>query len=445
MNRTARTAAIAALTALAAVAAIITADFTPPVQAQSEDDSGRIIARLRSNGKTEFGWQQPTNQGWGRRVLPQRRNFPVPAKATVGEWLQSSPVEVEGVELGLIEVRLLADGRLEFAFLRTTGERILPQRRYFPADARVGEWLPSTEIAIKLSDSENLHQQIAERFAPVLRFERDEQYFPVPVELMIRYSTLHYTRNGQAHERAPGTYGLTHLISHIGEDSYLDLADWRRGEKGDRVVYARVAETYGAEAGVLVQYWFFYLYNETGLEATNHEGDWEGIQYWFADLSPNDLLTAYVPTQIGFAAHESGWAYHQIPEDCTNQRAAQVAVHPHVYVARNRHASYIEPGSGGDLDKSKPIWSRDQFQGNGAVWTLQGREHEGELDYEIRLLPEPVGRYGQSWLGWDGRWGDTGGISTNDGPKGPSANSHFWRLPAKNKGWSTGTFYCAGG
>ena len=458
MTHAVRSAAIATLAALAAVAAIIAADLTPPAQAQSDDvmldspgeepNSGRIVARrLRDNRteyKTEFGWQQRTNLGWGDRVLPLNRFFP--ADPGHSRWLPSSPVEVEGVELGLIEVRLLADDRLEFAFLRTTGERILPQSRYFPADAPVDRfrWLHSAEITIENSDSEDLHQQIAERFAPVLHFEQDEDYFPVPVELMIRHSTLHYTRNGQERTRAPRTYGLTHLISHIGEESYLDLADWRRGEKGDRVVYARVAETYGeGQRGVLVQYWFFYLYNATGEPIWSHEGDWEGIQLWFAGLSPDDLLTATVPAQTGYAAHESGWAY-RLSESCAelSRQHPTFALWPSVYVARNRHASYIVAGSGGDRDKS--FDGQDQFQGNGAAWALQGRDIpdvEGELGYEIRLLPEYIGRSGYSWLGWNGRWGDTGGDPRNDGPLGPAFKSHFRELPVRN-GWSEGTYQC---
>ena len=290
------------------------------------------------------------------------------------------------------------------------------------------------------SPTEPLDRQIAERFAPVLRFAAGEQYFPVPVELMIQHSTLHYTRNGQARTKAPGTYRLTDLISHNGQDSYLDLADGQRRATGERVVYARVAEIFsGRTDGVLVQYWFFYLYNATGEPTHSHEGDWEGIQLWFAGLSREDLLTANVPTQLGYAAHESGWAYTKNRESC----AEIVSPHqPSVYVARNRHASYIRAGSGGHLDKSFSGWARDQFQGNGATWVLQGRDLPnvgGELGYAIRMLPTDLN---QSWLAWNGRWGDTSG---NGGPIGPAFKLHFRHSPAtvaESKGWSTDEFTC---
>ena len=143
MIRTARRAAVATLTALAAIAAIIAADLTPPASAQSEEETaGRIVARLLDDGRVEFGWQ-PTG---GARVLPTQRYFPT--DATVDRWLRSSPVEVNGAEIGRINARLLEDGRIEFAFTPTDRERILTDARYFPTSARPNRWLRSTEITI---------------------------------------------------------------------------------------------------------------------------------------------------------------------------------------------------------------------------------------------------------------------------------------------------------
>ena len=142
MTHAARHAAIAALTALVALAAIIAADLTPPASAQGEESGGRIVARLLDDGRVEFGWQ-PTG---GSRVLPRQRYFP--ASIDHQRWLRSSPVEVDGAAIGRINARQLDDGRIEFAFTPTDRERITPQARYFPANARVGRWLRSTEIAI---------------------------------------------------------------------------------------------------------------------------------------------------------------------------------------------------------------------------------------------------------------------------------------------------------
>ena len=142
MLNPARRAVALALLAAAIVAGAVALDLAP-VAAQSDDEqAGRIVARRLDDGRTEFGWQ-PSG---GARVLPRARYFP--ANAQVDRWLNSSPVEVDGAEIGRINARLRDDGRIEFAFTPTDGERILPQSRYFPVDARVGRWLRSTEIEI---------------------------------------------------------------------------------------------------------------------------------------------------------------------------------------------------------------------------------------------------------------------------------------------------------
>ena len=131
------------LLGLAALLALATAWAVSVAQAQSDDEqTGRIVAQRLDDGRTEFGWQP----AGGERVLPRARYFP--AAAPVDRWLRSSPVEVDGAEIGRINARLRDDGRIEFAFTLTNGEQILPPSRYFPANARVGRWLRSTEIAI---------------------------------------------------------------------------------------------------------------------------------------------------------------------------------------------------------------------------------------------------------------------------------------------------------
>ena len=129
------------------MAAIIAASFTT-AQAQSDEKtiSGRIVAQRLADGRTEFGWH-PTDAT--NRVLPSRRFFP--ADVDHRRWLRSTPVEVDGAEIGRINARLLSDGRIEFAFTPTDGEQINPPVRYFPTDARVGRWLRSTEITFSIT------------------------------------------------------------------------------------------------------------------------------------------------------------------------------------------------------------------------------------------------------------------------------------------------------
>ena len=132
----------ALLLGLAVLLALTAAWALEIAQAQDEEQSGRIVAQRLADGRTEFGWQ-PSG---GARVLPTQRYFPTDAE--VGRWLNSSPVEVEGEAIGRINARLNDDGRIEFAFTPTDGERILTDARYFPTSARPNRWLRSTQITI---------------------------------------------------------------------------------------------------------------------------------------------------------------------------------------------------------------------------------------------------------------------------------------------------------
>ena len=129
------------------MAAIIAADFSiAKAQSDKKTISGRIVAQRLADGRTELGWH-PTDAT--NRVLPSGRFFP--ADVDHQRWLRSTPVEVDGAEIGRINARLLSDGRIEFAFTPTDGEQINPPVRYFPTDARVGRWLRSTEITLSIT------------------------------------------------------------------------------------------------------------------------------------------------------------------------------------------------------------------------------------------------------------------------------------------------------
>ncbi len=121
----------------------------------------RVAARRLADGRTEFALQQRDADGsWGARQLPTRRFFP--ADTDVGRWLYSSPLTVElparsdaAVSTLVVRVaaQLLPDGRMEFALQErdddgSWADRRLPTRRFFPSDARVGQWLSSSPLAV---------------------------------------------------------------------------------------------------------------------------------------------------------------------------------------------------------------------------------------------------------------------------------------------------------
>ena len=136
-----------------------------PTAAHAQSAAGeavevRVAARRLADGRTEFAFEQRGADGsWGARQLPTRRFFP--PDTDVGRWLSSSPITVD-LPSGTAEARslvvrvaaqLLPDGRMEFALQElsddgTWSDRRLPTRRFFPADARVNQWLYSSPLTV---------------------------------------------------------------------------------------------------------------------------------------------------------------------------------------------------------------------------------------------------------------------------------------------------------
>ena len=145
--------------AVAAVAAglIVAAGVlvASPAAGQDSDSAAgqvRITARKLDDGRIEFGLQQraTSSDAWGQRQLPRARFFPT--SATVGRWLNSSPLAVNDNQIR-ITARKLDDGRVEFGLQQRAsssdawGQRQLPRARFFPATATAGRWLNSSPLA----------------------------------------------------------------------------------------------------------------------------------------------------------------------------------------------------------------------------------------------------------------------------------------------------------
>ena len=140
-----------------------TADDTDgAAAAEAGTDTVRLVARLLANGKIEFGLQQwQHDDTWGERVFPRARLFPPDTAA--GRWLVSSAITLSVSESADaftedVVVRIVArkgsDGRVEFGLQQsddggnTWGDRVTPQRRFFPTAATVNHWLGSSNITV---------------------------------------------------------------------------------------------------------------------------------------------------------------------------------------------------------------------------------------------------------------------------------------------------------
>ncbi|MFW6122111.1 MAG: Vps62-related protein [Petrotogales bacterium] len=257
---------------------------------------------------------------------------------------------------------------------------------------------------------------IAQQYAPILYFEKDETFFPVDVSYHIENSYLYQVGIDQPIDISPTKETLSEYTS---DQYYLDnqkgsvndngiINDYRTNMNNlGFKVYAHVISNEGT---TIVQYWFFYAFNNG--ELNRHEGDWEMVQVILSDATP---------TQVMYSQHHSGQKgkWHQVEKD---------GIHMKVYVARGSHANYLRSYSG------KLGIASDFVGDNGKILRPQ--------NYNLELLEN------QTWLGFAGRWGWQGRddnqaleaeILGQAGPYGPQyrENGSMWITPLV---WSASLF-----
>ncbi len=235
----------------------------------------------------------------------------------------------------------------------------------------VGAYTPSPGAA----------SDLVTQYAPVLKFNKAENFYPVAVDYTLSRSALKVmTMDGS--QLVSSSVTSTALAGYSRDAYFLDntaggyseiLGNYQQGKSSlGYTVYARTTQmnTY-----TVVQYWFFYAYNDAAMN--QHEGDWEGVTILFSGTTP--VYAAY-------SQHDSG------------QRAAWADVevegtHPVVYVAEGSHANYFRSYQG------KLGAANDDVGGEGLA--LQ------PTDYSIVALGEPGNHPpDQGWLDFGGRWGD---------------------------------------
>ena len=124
------------------MAALVAPEPPPAVEPEPEPVQLRVIARLAEDGRLEHGVELAS----GEQILPQRRYFV--ADADDRRWFVSTDVEVDGGSIGMIRARRLDDGRVEFGFVDGEGNEVTPAARYLPAEMPDGVWLRSSEFEV---------------------------------------------------------------------------------------------------------------------------------------------------------------------------------------------------------------------------------------------------------------------------------------------------------
>jgi Vacuolar protein sorting-associated protein 62 len=255
---------------------------------------------------------------------------------------------------------------------------------------------------------------------------REEQYNPpTTVDVVLgnpAVRLIHYANGKDVPiKRAPTAAD----IAGLGDDYYLDLPgdplDVKCPEKGSyakdfqalrnegkapSVTYAHIATEPGY-SGLVVQYWFFYYFNQFN---DVHEGDWEGMQISFDADTPAEAL-ARGPSQVALFQHAGGER-----ADWNDTKVQKDGTHPIVYPAAGSHATFYD----------NAIYIQNGSHGSGVGC-------DDTQDPNIRSDPRPVIIPTEAapasefeWLSFLGHWGERE-KGFNNGPQGPTTKKQWLR------------------
>ncbi|WP_224369537.1 Vps62-related protein [Hyalangium versicolor] len=252
---------------------------------------------------------------------------------------------------------------------------------------------------------------LLQRYAPIVYFHPDEQFFMCSVDWFLRQASL-YDRTTRSTTPAGSLPAVLPTVNG-GEDRYYltTPSSARAGnlESAEALVNAK----YHRDAGFLdLQFWFFYAYNGAGtakvellVGAVNsdvsltpmgeHEGDWEHITLRFrADSLALDSV---------YMSQHSGGEWFRNP----SQELEWQNGRPVVYSSRNGHASYAHAGtnlSNGFSWKPEGVTVAEVGLRNdtarGRSVDLLGRCRVVSADF---LASNPFSK--PQWLNYTGRWG----------------------------------------
>jgi hypothetical protein len=274
--------------------------------------------------------------------------------------------------------------------------------------------------------------ELASLYLPRLQFKSGESFFPVEIDYALANSALKL-RSGETVttiDADPAVADISDKTANYFLGNQLGglteiAADYElnRASLG-YTVYGQVKPD---AQYTVVQYWFFYAYNDAPIN--EHEGDWEMIMVL--------LDNAESPVSAVYSQHLQG------------QRAAWGDVektdetHPNVYVARGSHANYFRAYQG-KLGLESDDVGADGVALNPSDLTLIML---GEINSGLHSAS-------QDWLGFGGRWGNWAELADAAvgfaGPYGPGQgdNSDKWFSPeswgqsvsAVDGNWFTASF-----
>ena len=275
------------------------------------------------------------------------------------------------------------------------------------------------------ADGDEAARTLAERYAPVVVVRQHEApcgdgepYLPSSVDRVLGRSDV-VLRTPTRDIRAPRASDLFAAPAGSNLDLPGQVLDpgchyesWagRIGAGVQPTVYARVVTEPGREGVVVLQYWFWWVYNDWN---DRHEGDWEMVQLAFdADDAAGALRVA--PRRTAFAQHEGS----EVADWTDTGKLAVVDGHPVVYPGQGSHAAYY----------TQAVWfGRSAATGFGCDDTSAPGS---AIRPTVELLPTSTptsANDAYAWLAYAGRWGQRA-PTFNNGPTGPATKAQ-WSSP----------------
>ena len=206
----------------------------------------------------------------------------------------------------------------------------------------------------------------------------------------------------------------------------------RRGEdpKQDAAIFKDDLPTHPGKVEILLQYWFFYAYDEWRAPVAGanivqqHAGDWEAVTV---------ALSEERPLWVGYSQHCGGRSRPWAQVHVANQKPF---THPLVAVAVGSHANYESPGSVRSPDFSScPLFPGESIALLSYTWNLRDRTRD-----DWRALPKVEKLVDETTapMNFPGYWGkddvlefERFGSRTLDEGEGPRSppSQELWRDP----------------
>ncbi|MBU0766189.1 hypothetical protein KKF55_00150, partial [Patescibacteria group bacterium] len=202
----------------------------------------------------------------------------------------------------------------------------------------------SEDSQFNVYDLEGAHEingvtALAQHFAPILHFHKDEQYRPVSAE---------------------DVWNQVGGDANLGREA-LDLSSVDESQLGS-AIYSNVIKK--DDNNLAISYFFYYLESNWGDYGgkNNHEGDWEGVTIFFIKSAlEGETCGRWIPTKIAMAQHldiANNLADHVNSDggDYVNWGDSLMNIensHPHLYVAPGSHATFAHSDQtifGGKID-----------------------------------------------------------------------------------------------